>query len=64
LHSHQKGERWVLSDSRGFNLPAGGSDLRNGSMGTLAKKPSPKRSQDFGVIRFLLGGQIERSKAH
>jgi hypothetical protein len=64
FHSHQRVSEWVLSELRGFNLPASGSDLRKGNMGTLAKKPSPKRSQNFGVIRFLLGGQIERSKVH
>jgi hypothetical protein len=55
---------WVLSELRGFNLPATGSDLRKRKVGTLAKKPSPKKSQNSGVIRFLLGGQIKRWKAH
>jgi hypothetical protein len=61
FHSHQKGERWVPRELRGFTLPASGSDLRKGKIGTLAKKRSPKRSQNFGVIRFLLGEKTERS---
>jgi len=42
-------------------LPASGSDLRRGKIGTLAKKRSPKRSRNFGMIRFLLGEKTERS---
>jgi hypothetical protein len=54
-----KGERWVPRG--GFTLPASGSDLRRGKIGTLAKKRSPKRSRNFGMIRFLLGEKTERS---
>ena len=61
FHSHQKGERWVPRQLRGFTLPASGSDLRKGKIGTLAKKRSPKRSRNFGVIRFRLGEKTERS---
>jgi len=61
FHSHQKGERWVPRELRGFTLPASGSDLRKGKIGTLAKKRSPKRSRNFGMIRFLLGEKTERS---
>lgn len=63
FHSHQKGERWVPRELRGFTLPASGSDLRRGKIGTLAKKRSPKRSRNFGMIRFLLGEKTE-SSAH
>ena len=53
-----------LSDL-GDQLEAFGSavdfEIFRGDLGTLAKKRSPKRSRNFGMIRFLLGEKTERS---